>query len=84
MSDALAASVQFVFIVLVPLVVVGGALASLFAVGALFDALENPGDLRGRVEGLFRRPVRPPKPLGADHYYQAYWKPSEPGKAAGA
>jgi hypothetical protein len=75
---------QFFFIVLVPLVVVAGALVSLFAVGALFDALENPGDLRQRVDGLFRRPQAPPRPLGADHYYQPYWKPSKPGKAAGA
>jgi hypothetical protein len=80
----MAAAVQFLFIVLVPLVVVGGAVASLFAVGALFDALENPGALRDRIEGLFRRPVRPPKPLGDDHYYRPYWKPSEPRKAAGA
>ena len=87
MSDAIATGAQFFFIVLVPLVVVGGALVSLFAVGALFDALENPGDLRQRVEGLFRRPVAAAKPLGADHYYQPYWKPvapSQPGKAAGA
>jgi len=80
----MAAAIQFLFIVLVPLVVVGGAMVSLFAVGALFDALEHPGDVRQRVEGLFRRPVPPPKPLGPDHYYQPYWKPSEPGKAAGA
>ena len=80
----MAAAIQFLFIVLVPLVVVAGGLASLFAIGALFDALENPGDLRQRVEGMFRRPVRPAQPLGADHYYQPYWKASEPGKAAGA
>jgi len=80
----MAAAVQFLFIVLVPLVVVGGGLISLFAVGALFDALEHPGDVRQRVEGLFRRPVPPPKPLGPDRYYQPYWKPSGPGKAAGA
>lgn len=80
----MAAAAQFFFIVLVPLVVVGGALASLFAIGALFDALENPGDLRQRVDGLFRRPVASPRPLGPDHYYQPYWKASEPGKAAGA
>jgi hypothetical protein len=78
------AAIQFLFIVLVPFVVVGGGIVSLFALGALFDALENPGDLRQRVDGLFRRPQAAPRPLGADHYYQPYWKPSEPGKASGA
>jgi hypothetical protein len=78
------AAIQFLFIVLVPLVIVGGAVASLFAVGALFDALENPGDLRSRIEGLFRRPPRPPKTPGPDHYYRPHWSPQEPGKAADA
>ena len=78
------AAIQFFFIVLVPLVIVAGALVSLFAVGALFDALENPGDLRQRIDGMFHRPPAPPKPLGTDHYYQPYWKSSTPGKAAGA
>ena len=77
-------AIQFLFIVIVPLAIVAGAMVSLFAVGALFDALENPGDLRQRIEGLFRRPQAPPRPLGADHYYQPYWKSSEPRKAAGA
>jgi hypothetical protein len=84
MSQGLETGVQFFFIVLVPLVVVAGGLATLFAVGALFDALENPGDLRQRVDGLFRRPVAPPRPLDPDHYYEPYWKASPPGKAAGA
>ena len=77
-------AIQFLFIVLVPLILVAGGLLSLFAVGALFDALENPGDLRQRIDGLFRRPPAPAKPLGTDHYYQPYWKSSEPGTAAGA
>ena len=59
------AAVQFLFIVIVPLVIVAGGLASLFAVGALFDALENPGDLRQRVDGLFRRPPAPQERTGA-------------------
>jgi len=75
---------QFFFIVLVPLVLVAGGLVSLFAIGALFDAMENPGDLRQRVDGMFMRPQAAPKPLGPDHYYQPYWKPAEPRKAAGA
>jgi hypothetical protein len=80
----MAEAAQFVFIVLVPLVVVAGGLVSLFAVGALFDALENPGDLRTRVEGLFRRPLRPPKTPGPEHYYRPHWSPPEPRKPAGA
>jgi hypothetical protein len=69
----MASLIQFLFIVALPLVVVAGGLASLFAVGALFDALENPGELRGRIEGAFRRPPKPPKPPDSDHYYQPYW-----------
>jgi hypothetical protein len=84
MSEVLQAAVQFVFIVLVPLVVVAGGLASLFAVGALFDALEHPADVQTRVEGLFRRPLRPPRTPGADHYYRPHWIPQESRKAADA
>jgi hypothetical protein len=65
--------IQFLFIVLVPLVLVAGAVVSLFAVGALFDALEHPGEIRGRIEGAFRRPPAPPKTPGDDHYYRPYW-----------
>lgn len=84
MSDAFQAALQFLFIVVVPFVVVAGGLATLFAVGALFDALEHPGELQSRIDGLFRRPPRAPKTPGPDHYYQAYWSPQEPRKTAGA
>jgi hypothetical protein len=77
-------AIQFFFIVLVPLAVVAGGLASLFAVGALFDALEHPAEVKARIEGLFNRAPRPPKPPGPDHYYQPYWSPPESRKAAGA
>ena len=66
--------VQFLFILLVPVVLVIGGLVSLFAVGALFDALENPEDLQRRVEGLFRQPLRAPRPLSPKHYYQPHWR----------
>jgi hypothetical protein len=63
----------FLFIVVVPIVLVAGGLVSLFAVGALFDALENPAEISARIEAAFRgRPVRS-GPAPADHYYQAYW-----------
>jgi hypothetical protein len=65
--------IEFLFIVLVPLALVAGGLVSLFGVGALFEALEHPDQIRGRIEGVFRRPPRPPKTPGEDHYYKAYW-----------
>jgi len=70
--------IEFLFILVVPLVIVGGGLASLFAIGALFDALENPGELKGRVERLFRRPPKDPKIPGPGHYYKPYWQPPKP------
>ena len=67
------ALLQFLFILAVPLVLVGGTVVTLFAVGALFDALEHPDALRGRIEGVFRRPLEAPKLAGKDHYYQPFW-----------
>jgi hypothetical protein len=64
---------QFAFILLVPLVVVAGVLVGLFAVGALFDFLDNPGEARARVEGLFQRPASPARPPRKNHFYQAHW-----------
>lgn len=66
--------IEFLFVVAVPLVLVGGALVTLFAVGALFDALEHPEELRQRIEGAFRRPLAPAKTPREDHYYKPYWK----------
>jgi hypothetical protein len=68
------AIVQFLFIVLVPLLIVGGVLAGLFAVGALFDLLEHPGEARARIEGLFNRPPAPARPPDKKHFYQPYWQ----------
>lgn len=65
--------VQFAFIVLVPIVLVAGALVTLFALGALFDVLDHPEELRGRIEAAFRRPPRPPRMPGEEHYYKPYW-----------
>jgi hypothetical protein len=67
------AAAQFLFIVVVPLVILVAVLVGLFATGALFDTLDHPGDLRARIEGAFRRPPKEPKAPGADHYYKAYW-----------
>jgi hypothetical protein len=68
------AVVEFLFILIVPLVIVGGALVTLFAVGALFEVLENPDGVSGRIEALFRRPPREPKAPGPGHYYQRFWQ----------
>ena len=77
MSDTPSAIVEFAFILLIPLVLVGGGLVTLFAVGAIFEALENPGELRSRVENAFRRPPKEPKAPGPDHYYKPYWQSSK-------
>jgi hypothetical protein len=73
MSERLTELIGFLFIVILPVVLVIGGLATLFAIGALFDALDHPEQLRARIEGLFRRPPAPPKTPGADHYYRRYW-----------
>ncbi len=67
------AILQFLFIVLLPVIIVAGALVTLFAVGALFDALDHPDEVRGRIEAAFRRPPRPPREAGPEHYYRPYW-----------
>jgi hypothetical protein len=73
MGDTEHALFQFLFIVAVPIVVSAGAVVTLFAVGALFDALENPRELSSRIEAAFRGKPKPSKPAPADHYYKPYW-----------
>jgi len=67
------AVIQFLFIVALPLVVVAGGLITLFLVGFVFDTLENPEAASRAIEAAFRRPPRPSKPTGPDHYYRPYW-----------
>jgi hypothetical protein len=67
------ALIQFAFIVLVPVVLVAGAVVGLFALGALLDALDHPEELRGRIEAAFRRPPAAPRDPGPEHYYKPYW-----------
>jgi hypothetical protein len=73
MPDLLEKTLGFALILLLPLVIIGGALFTLFAVGALFDALDHPQEVRGRIDGLFRRPPAPARMTGPEHYYQPYW-----------
>jgi hypothetical protein len=69
-----AALIQFLFIVAVPLVAVAGGLVTLFLVGFVFDTLENPEAASRAIEGAFRRPQKPSKVAGPDHYYRPYWQ----------
>jgi hypothetical protein len=54
-----------------PLIVVGALFALLIVVAVL--TLRNPEASKRRVEGLFRRTPKAPKPPGQDHYYRPYW-----------
>jgi hypothetical protein len=64
---------EFGFIVLISLGAVVVVPVGLFATGALFDALDHPGDVRSRFEGLFRQPNAAARKPGKDHYYRPYW-----------
>lgn len=74
MTSTAASVIEFLFIILVPLLIVAGVLVGLFAIGALFHALEHPEELRQRMEGAFRRPLKAPRETAPDHYYRPYWK----------
>lgn len=65
--------IQFAFVVLLPIVLVAGGLLTLFAVGALLYALEQPAEVKDLISGAFRRPPAPPKEPGPEHYYKPYW-----------
>ena len=52
--------------------------AGLFAVGALFEALEEPEGLRSRIEGAFRPAAPPVRMSGPKHYYRPYWLGGDP------
>ena len=73
MGELFEKAAGFALVLLLPLVIVGGAMVTLFAVGALFEAADHPHELRGRIDALFRRPPRPARPAPADHYYRPYW-----------
>jgi hypothetical protein len=72
-SERLTDVIGFLFILAVPVILVAGGLVTLFAVGALFEALEHPEQLRARIEAAFRRPAAPPRTPGPEHYYRRYW-----------
>jgi hypothetical protein len=66
--------VYFAFIVALPVSIAIAVLVGLFATGALFDALDNPAELKQRIEGAFRGTPGDPRPLSPKHYYQPYWR----------
>jgi hypothetical protein len=66
--------VRFVFILAVPIVLSAGAVVTLFAVGALFDALDHPQEVGQRISAAFRGQPPAGKLAGPGHYYQPYWK----------
>jgi len=55
----------------VPLIVALALVALLTVLAVL--VLRDPEASKRRVEGLFRRAPKPPKPPGQDHYYRPYW-----------
>ena len=57
--------------IVVTLVVVG-ALVALLVVAAVL-VLRDPVASKRRVEALFRKPRKPAKAPGQDHYYRPYW-----------
>ena len=69
--------IQFLFVVAVPIVVVAGALVTLFLAGAVLNLVDNPQGLQESVLGLFRRPAKEPRATRPDHYYKPYWKEGE-------
>ncbi len=73
MPEVMETVAGFALILLLPLVIVGGAVVTLFAVGALFNALDHPQEVRARIEAAFRRPPRAPRMAGEDHYYRPFW-----------
>jgi hypothetical protein len=73
MLERLGGPVEFLFIVLLPVIMVAGGLVTLFAVGALFDALENPSAFADRLGQVMRGRPKPSRMAGPDHYYKPYW-----------
>ena len=55
----------------IPLIV-ALAIVALLSVGAVLVLRDSEASKR-RIEGLFRRAPKSPKPPGQDHYYRPYW-----------
>jgi cell division septation protein DedD len=53
--------------------IVAVVLVALAVVAVAVLGWRDPEASKRRVEALFRRPPRPPKTPGRDHYYRPYW-----------
>ena len=54
------------------LLIAAGAVLALLVLVAVF-AMRDPRSAARRVESLFRRPRKPAKQPGSNHYYKPYW-----------
>lgn len=57
--------------ILIALAAAGAVALAVVVLAAL--AIANPAAARRRVLSLFRRPPRPARTPGQDHYYKPYW-----------
>jgi len=73
MNDTLLNVARFAFVFILPIALTAGVALALFSLGALFYVLDHPAELRGKIDAAFRRPPKPARNPGPDHYYQAYW-----------
>ena len=58
---------------LATLLIAAGALLALVLLALAVVVLRDPEGAKRRIERLFRRPPRPPRSPGDDHYYRPYW-----------
>jgi hypothetical protein len=56
----------------IAVLLIAGTLLALLTVVAVL-VLRDPEASKRRVEGVFRRAPKPPKPPGRGHYYRPYW-----------
>jgi predicted membrane channel-forming protein YqfA (hemolysin III family) len=64
------------FLVLLFVAMALGGLATLYAIGAAFYAMEYPDEVRQHINALFRQPPKDARAPGADHYYRPHWRAS--------
>jgi len=80
MNDTLLNVARFAFVFILPIALTAGVALAVFSLGALFYVLDHPealrDELRSNIEAAFRRPPKPARNPGVDHYYQAYWSRS--------
>ena len=84
MSETLLDVFRFLFIFVVPIVMVAGGAVTLFGLGAIIYILEQPQEVADRINGLFRKPEKPPKELSSSHYYPPYWTRGSSGRSDGS